>query len=256
MRNFRFGALVAISAAALLGFSLPAIAQDGVTVQFTGGYTTTWGNSGGDYGAGIYSANINGAPSSSGIICDDFNDEITSGETWNASAYQVSSLVSSTNPTLGDTLFGKTIGVTGYADVATLVSMMFSGASSYGSITGITQAELSSAIWYLTTPGGITGLDAKALALVGAVQLAFNNNLTGATDYLASLTNLWILTPSPLTGVGSGEPQEMFTMALAVPEGGAAILYLLLAALACGGAIFFGRRKQFVAQKLVRATYQ
>jgi hypothetical protein len=92
------------------------------------------------------------------------------------------------------------------------------------------------------------------LALVGAVQAAFNNNLTGATDYLASLTNLWILTPNPLTGVGSGEPQEMFT--LAVPEGGAAILYLLLAVLACGGAIFFGRRKQFGAQKWVRATYQ
>lgn len=230
--------LAAIAASMLLPFGIPASGQT-VQVEYTGGYSTTWGNSSGDFGAGVYSATINGAASASGIICDDFNDEITSGETWTANAYQASSLTSSN---IGETLFGNTIGLTGYAEVATLVSMMFSGGTSYGSITGITQAELSSAIWDITTKGGISGLDSTATALVAAVEAAFGGNTSAAQKYLASLTNLWILTPTP---EGPGEPQEMWTENLSMPEGGAALMYLLLAGLSCYGAMFFRRRNQF-----------
>lgn len=230
--------LVAAVAAALFCVSVPAFGQQVVSVEFTGGYSTVWGNSGGEYGAGIYTGTVNGA-AVPGIICDDFNDEITTNETWNAKAYNVSTLVSSGN--LGNTLFGNTIGVTGYAEVATLVSMMFGGTSTYGAITGITQAELSSAIWDITTPGGLSGLDAKALALVAAVEAAFGGNTAGATSYLASLKNLWILTPTPL---GPGEPQEMWTINLNMPEGGAALMYLMLAGLVCGGAFFQRHREQ------------
>jgi hypothetical protein len=119
--------------------------------------------------------------------------------------------------------------------------MMFGGGSSYGSITGITQAELSSAIWDITTPGGITGLDSKALALVSAVKAAFSGNTAAATAYLASLTNLWILTPTPL---GPGEPQEMWTEAA---EGGTALMYLLLATLFCGWAFSLRNRESVSA---------
>jgi hypothetical protein len=234
--KFSTARIATLAATVVLLSGLSAFGQTDVTVQYTGGYSTTWGNSGGDWGAGIYTANINGATSSSGIICDDFNDEITSGETWTAKAYQVSTLVSSGN--LGNTLFGNTIGVTGYAEVATLVSMMFSGGTSYGSITGITQAELSSAIWDITTKGGITGLDANATALVAAVEAAFGQNSAAATKYLASLTNLWILTPTP---TGPGEPQEMWTE---VAEGGTAFMYLLLATLFCGWAFFQRNRER------------
>ncbi|MDR3409397.1 MAG: hypothetical protein P4L87_00375 [Formivibrio sp.] len=232
--------LAAIAGLAVLYLGLPAFGQALVSVEFTGGYTTTWGNTDGDYGAGIYTANINGA-ASPGIICDDFKDDITSGEKWNANAYQASSLASGN---INNTLFGGTIGLTGYAEVATLVSMMFGGNTTYGSITGITQAELSSAIWDITTPGGINGLDTKAKLLVAAVQTAFNNNVTAATQYLDTLTNLWILTPNPLTGVGSGEPQEMWTTNLSVPEGGAALMFLLCAGLSCFGAMFFKYRNE------------
>ncbi len=213
--------------------SLPAFAQTPVSVKFTGGYTTVWGNSSGEYGAGIYSADINGTSSASGIICDDFKDEITSGESWTANAFQASTLVSSGN--LDNTMFGSTIGVTGYAEVATLVSMMFSGGTTYGSLTGITQAELSSAIWYITAPGGISGLNPTATALVAAVEAAFCGNPTAAANYLSTLTNLWILTPATL---GPGEPQEMWTDNLDMPEGGAASLYLLLGLLSCGLGFF------------------
>jgi hypothetical protein len=221
------GAVVALS---ILCFSLPALAQDEVSVQFTGGYTTTWGNSSGDWGAGIYSSTINGQ-SSPGIVCDDFNDEITSGEKWNAYAYQASTLTSNN---IGETLFGTKIGITGYAEVATLVSMMFNSGTSYGGITGITQAELSSAIWDITTTGGISGLDANAQALVAAVEAAFNGNGSKAQTYLATLTNFWVLTPTPQ---GLGEAQEMWTKGLAVPEGGSPLMYLLLAGASCFAAM-------------------
>src|SRR5690348_8901827 len=97
---------VGLAGSLLFCSAIQAIAQQPVTVQFTGGYSTIWGNSGGTYGAGIYSATINGA-SSTGIICDDFNDEIKSGEKWTANAYLASSLNSSN---IGETLFGNTIG--------------------------------------------------------------------------------------------------------------------------------------------------
>jgi hypothetical protein len=239
--KIKAGGLGSIAGAALLCLGLPAFGQSVVSVDFTGGYSTTFANSSGDFGAGIYTGTINGK-SSPGIICDDFNDEVTAGETWNAKAYQASSLASGN---IGSTLFGNSIGLTGYAEVATLVSMMFGNTpNSYGGITGITQSELASAIWDITTPGGINGLDAKAKALVASVELAFTGNVSKATTYLATLTNLWILTPDPLTGVGSGEPQEMWTENLKVPEGGAASMFLLLAGVSCFGAMFFKFRNR------------
>jgi hypothetical protein len=215
-----------------------------VSVEFTGGYTTTFANSSGDFGAGIDTATINGA-TSPGIISDDFLDEVATDETWNAKAYQASSLDSGN---IGSTLFGNTVGLTGYAEVATLVSMMFGNTpSSYGGITGITQSELSSAIWDITTPGGISGLDAKAKALVTAVDLTFNGNTSQAPTYLATLTDLYILTPDPLTGVGSGEPPEMWTETItSTPEPSSLLL------LGTGLLAFIGMRWRRNAQSSAR----
>lgn len=236
--KIRYDGLAALAGSMLVCFGLPAFAQQDVTVQFTGGYTTTWANNSGDYGAGIYSATIDGQ-SSPGIICDDFNDEITSGETWNATAIQASTLASGT---IGDTLFGNdpNVGLNGYAEMAELVSLMFSGGTSWGGITGITQAELSSAIWDIGLGGTLQGLDPKAASLVAALQLYFSTN--SAAAYLDTLTNLWILTPNPKDV--SGEAQEMWTENLSVPEGGAAVLYLLFAGITCFGAMFRNSRKQ------------
>jgi hypothetical protein len=234
--------LAALTGSVFICLGLPAIGQEDATVQFTGGYSSTFSNSDSQFGAGIYTSNltVNGATSSPGIICDDFKDEITPGQTWNAYAYQASSLTSSN---IGETMFGSSIGVTGYAEVATLVSMLFGNQSFYGSITGISQSEIASAIWYLTDPS-VSGLDSKALSLVAAVNNAFGNNASSAQAYLASLTNLWILTPNPM---GQGEPQEMWTAAvsLSVPEGGAAFMYLLLAGVTCFGAMLLRSKRQF-----------
>src|ERR1017187_4508821 len=119
--------LTAIAGSVLFCFTVPASGQV-ASVTFTGGYTTTWGNSSGDFGAGIYSATINGATSLSGIICDDFKDEIVTGENWNAYTVQASTLTPSN---IGNTIFGNTVRLDGYAEVAALVSMMFDGSSTY-----------------------------------------------------------------------------------------------------------------------------
>jgi hypothetical protein len=233
--------MLGVAGVALLCFGLPSRGQNLYSspainsVTFTGSETTIFSNQDGSVGAGTYGAVINGTASSSGIICDDYNDEITAGEQWSAHAYQATSLASGN---ISNTLFGSTVGLTGYAEVATLVSMMFSGGKTYGSITGVTQAELSSAIWDITTAGGIKGLDTNATKLVAAVKTAFSGNTSAATAYLATLTNLWILTP---TASEPNRPQEMW---VAVPEGGSELMYLLLAGAFCFGAMFFRHRNQ------------
>ena len=230
-KAFKFAVL---SGSVLLCLGLPAVAQNVVTVDFTGGYSTTFE----DYGAGVYTATINGTSSASGIICDDFNDEVYANETWKANAYQASSLNSSN---IDETMFGAKIGITGYAEVATLVSMMFGNVTTFGGITGINQSEIASAIWDITTtPNGISGLDSKAQALVAAIKNEFGS-VSAAQAYLSGLKNLWILTPSTL---GPGEPQEMWTAGLSVPEGGAALMYLSLAGITCMGAMFLRSKKQ------------
>jgi hypothetical protein len=247
--RIKYVGLAAIAASALLCLGLPAAAQEDVAVTFTGGYTTTFSNADGDFGAGIYSATINGS-SSPGIICDDYEDEIYNNESWNAKAYQASSLAGGN---INNVLFSS-LGLPGYAEIGSLVSMMFDGATSLSfggtTVSGVTQSALSAAIWDITTPGGISGVTpgTTAYALVMLVETEFGGNAAAAKAYLATLTNLWILTPDPLTGVGSGEPQEMWTENLSVPEGGAALMYLLLAASACFGAMFLESRKQAVSR--------
>ncbi len=226
------------TAGAFFCFGASLSAQGVVTVKFTGSHSTTWDG----LDAGIYGGDINGN-ASPGIICDDFADETYNGESWKANAYEASQLTatdpSTGKPYLDDTLFGSKIGVNGYAEMGMLVSMMFSGTSSFSGITGITQAELASAIWDIGMGGDLKGLlDAKTSLLISDLQSYFKTH--SATAYLDSLTNLWILTPSVK---GLGEPQEMWTDDLAVPEGGAALLYLLIAGASCFGALFMKKRK-------------
>jgi hypothetical protein len=57
--------IATLAASVFLFAGLSAFGQSIVSVDYTGGYSTTWGNSGGDYGAGIYTATINGVASSS-----------------------------------------------------------------------------------------------------------------------------------------------------------------------------------------------
>jgi len=250
-----FAAIIACSALCL---ALPSFGQTTVGVNFIGagpndGTSPTLSEDG--Y-TGVYNATITNLPGAgSGVICDDFKDNVYSGETWTATAYQASSL---TQANVGETMFGSTVGLGGYAEVATLVSALFNGTSALSGVPGlsgpISVTDLSEAIWAITAGGasalGGTGITSNAAALVSYVEGLYgvglgstNSQLAAALKALQGFGNLWILTPqsgseNPVT---DGTPQEFW---VSVPEGGAAFMFLLLAGASCFGAMFFRSRNQ------------
>jgi len=237
----RYGGVAAVGLMTLC-FALPAFGQsDGSTfsINFSAtGNTVVVGDGYADpyngtvtYGGSTFNAG-------STIICDDYSHNVVNGESWTATGMQASTL---TGSNITDTRFGSTIGVTGYAEVANLVSQMLSTGNSQQ------QADLSAAIWWITSGGtkvgstysfnGVT-LDANAASLLSAVLSTSSSTLLAA---LAKDTNLWILTPTAGQGGSNGSPQEMW---VSTPEGGAALLYLLLAAGTCFGAISFSSKNR------------
>jgi len=220
-----------------LGLVPFAVSQTDVSMSFNGDYSAvSCIGPDGCVGAGLYGGTINGVnvgPGQAipGMICDDYADNITNGETWTASAVDVANLNSSNIGSL--TLFGNKIGVAGYTEVAFLVNMMFTQ-----NLTPSQQAAISEAIWFITggtstlKPG--TTLDAAAQAYVNAAMAAY----AAGKISLSQFANLYLFTPTPQ---GPGEAQEMWSL-VSVPEGGSAWLYLLFTSLACGAAIVLRSR--------------
>ena len=241
--KIRYASLAAFAGSMLLFLGLPAWGQVSVSMSTNASGTGTWESPEGDVYTGVYTGTASGLPGANpGIVCDDFQDETYSSETWQASALNAASLNTSN---IGGTDFGNTIGLQGYLEVATLVSYMFSGSS------GFSPTELSSAIWYITSAGSPSletslwnDMDLTAQNLVNALKTEFGGLSNGAAQaLLAQFSNLWILTPMAGTQSpsGDGTPQEMW---VSVPEGGAALLYLLLAGLTCFGAMYRTGRKR------------
>lgn len=248
--NIRSAAFAGCTALCL---TLPAFGQDystyngpkltndqTVTLEYTGSYQSVAL----DYGAGIYSGKVNS--NDAGITCDDFKDEVSNGVPWPAKAYQASSLNAGN---IDETLYGRAIGMTGYAEVGYLVNMMFTSKDT-------SDADISAAIWDITDQGVFSrSLTAGAAALVHEVKAWYGHNPSGALAWLAQQTDLCILTPSSHNGPGHEPGQEMWIRTpkvgptkpeggLAVPEGGTALLYLLLAGMACVGAMRLGSRSR------------
>ncbi len=227
---------------------LPGAFGQEVNITFTGGYSSsTYLNIFGENVAtGLYTANVNGQ--STYIVCDDLYDNVSNNQNWNATAITLA------NSATG-TLFGSTIGVQGYVDMAYLANYMY---TNQGSMTGTQFTGISLALWNITS-GGLTGSlisggsstwDSTTFAktLTSAQLSALNwamNLIISANPQLSQLNGtLYIYTP-----VGSwyqGQPQEMFGWipGQQVPEGGSAALYLLLAGVSCFGAIFLRQRRQ------------
>jgi hypothetical protein len=183
------------------------------------------------------------------IVCDDDNHEISQPESWNATAILVSSLNAGN---IGNTFFGtmgSAIGLQGYAEIAAIANALLTGQTSLDGVTGLNNVDLSQALWLIThgsNPGNIGTITSNATALDTALAL----NTTAADVSLYS--NLYVLTPDSGTGYQIngesypyGTPQEMFAL---VPEGGAASLYLLLAGVACFGAMRLNSRSQFASR--------
>jgi len=229
-----------IIAAALL-FIVPSVLGQTTPMYVNGSYQgNNWTYGGKTSATGFYDGSINGVqvgpgqPGGLGMVCDDFKDNVYAGEHWTATAINASSLNSSN---LGQVLFGATIGLAGYTEVAYLVNQMFTT-----NPNAATQTAYSQAIWALTKSG------VSPSALTGMALTLYNTAISMCTHGQISLSqfkNLWIYTPTHWTG---GRPQEMWGM-VPVPEGGTALAYLLLAAISCFGAMRLRVRRQASAGK-------
>jgi hypothetical protein len=225
-------------AGVLLCFAPCVLAQD--CTQGTSGcltLTSAGNNIMDNVYVGPYTGQI-GSNAGQQIICDDFADESKVGNGWSTTA--------NTFQTIGNTLWGQVYGVaaatTMYEQAAYLTLQMLSG--NYNS-TQI--GYMSYAIWYIFDPSGVTnylgsktGSNASIWAgLLNFIQMAGTNygNLTAA-----QLAEFTIYTPTGCTGgPGTCAGQEFLVVA---PEGGAALAYILLAGVACFGAVFRSRSQR------------
>ena len=211
-----------------------------------------------------YYATVGGA-SNTTIICDDFADDTHLNVTWTASVLSFSNLASNLGSTLwgswfesaaGGSVKGQTI-VQWYEEAAWLSIKLLQQPTGTAS-----QANYSYAEWAVFDPQGVFSFlrannmaacnavfgAANCLTSTGYMNPAANSLLWSAQqNYMnGNYSNFAILTPlvngvvcSPaLSGHGNCPAQEFFEM-LPVAEGGAAALYLLLAAATCFGAMYF-----------------
>jgi hypothetical protein len=194
-------------------------------------------NSGGPYVmngvyVGAYSATVNGQ--SAQIICDDWADNTYLNESWTANVTNFSNLGSSKTP-----MWGKSAS-TLYADAAWLATQMFVPANQNTN----TQGYLAYALWSLFNPSALNGLSSSQLAGVNSWLGKIPGGLTPS-----QFANFFIYTPDltkSITCSGgpcpTAPPQEF--LGFTVPEGGAAALYLLMAAFSCFGTIVVRHRQQ------------
>ncbi len=177
--------------------------------------------------AGPYYATVNGALNTP-VICDDFADDSVIGHTWNFNTNSFS--------TLGSALWGNQS--QNYEAAAWLTVQMLSLNNNPANATQV--AYLSFAIWSLFDKNALNGLTSTQLAGVNNWINQIPSNLTAS-----QFSNFVLLTPQGCAnGPGSCPGQEFF---MVVPEGGSALMYLLLAGLACFGAMRFRRRRQEAA---------
>jgi hypothetical protein len=245
--------------AALLLFLVPfAFSQDSVqlTLENGGNYTMD-----GIY-VGPYTASQLGQSQSVSIICDDFSHEVTQNETWTASVTSVSTL---TNNNLGNLQWGNQAGsggslinvsgtvLQGYTAMVYLAAQMLPLSSNPANAQTI--GYMAYAIWAIFDASGVQSWlqqqgDSGAWSKIewyanNALSLAVGNKIS-ASQY----TGWEILTPTCLAqgNCGSGQPQEFMEY---VPEGGTALMYLLLGGVCCFGTMFLkSRRRRAVSEVL------
>ena len=241
--------LLVVGGAFLLSLS-SAFAQN-VPMYFNGGYQgAVWsGGPEGSVATGFYDGSINNVnvgpeQQSPGMICDDYYDNITTGEHWMATGYQVSTLNAGN---IGQTLFGNAnshwsavvsgwTAIQGYQALAYLANDMFHNGAGNSAL----QSSISQAMWYLTSAAigrPIGGLDSTAQGLVNYVENIQND------PALSTYAGLFLYT-QPFVPTG---PQEMWGE-IPVPEGGSALMYLLLAGITCFGAMFYSRRETAIGR--------
>jgi len=214
--------LKTIALVVLLFGAAATASADGLTLTLNNGGNYTMG--------GVFVGPYNFTGTTSGgqtmslqLICDDFQDDVSAGEHWNA--------VTSTFPTLSNVQFlvSGSPNTAGYQEVAWLAEQMFANIGN-AQIVG----QLQWAIWDVFDPG-ISNHDPYGV-ISAADQCAINGNgCTNTNSWLAQAVlnastgnylNLIIYTP--VTGsqvpVSDGPPQEYFGDPPPMPEPGTLVL--------------------------------
>jgi hypothetical protein len=181
------------TAAALLIFSASALA-DGVTILTLQPVSTP-------VMAGVYVSPYPFATSGGGVsksilaVCDDYEDEIYVGESWQANVYTFSQIASNT------TLFGNNLA--GYEAVAYLASELSQCQ------TSTCQGDISYAIWGVFDPAALNSLGVGSSDYTAAENDIAIAESAVAGDPLSYFNNWEILTPIAGTQpAGDGPPQE------------------------------------------------
>ncbi len=199
-----------------------------------------------------YYAAVNGATNTP-IVCDDFADNSYLNTPWTADVQSFSSLATS----LASTAWGGAGGTLKlYEEAAWLtMTLLQQPTGSAG------QVNYSFAVWAVFDPSGVIaqlkayGDTATCNAIFGAGNNCLSTTVTGGllggaqgqSYSLPQFANVVILTPvisvngKPKTCTAGGCPEQEFIEL--VPEGGAAMAYLLLASVCCFGAMFLRSRR-------------
>jgi hypothetical protein len=223
--------LLGVSLAMLLFFAPCALGQGSVGINMSSGGPYVMN---GVY-VGAYSATVNGQASQ--IICDDWSHDTYLNESWTANVTNFSNLSSSTQPIWSSKSGASTL----YADAAWLATQMFVPANQNNNAQGY----LAYALWSLFNPSALNGLSTSQLAGVNAWLAKIPAGLTPS-----QFANFFIYTPDLSKSITCGggscptAPPQEFLGFISAPEGGAALLYLLLAAASCFGAIVLRHRRQ------------
>lgn len=166
-----------------------------------------------------------------GMICDDFNDDINIGSTWQAKPISVSS------STLSQTMFGSQSGaLTGYEEAAAL-----SYAILFGNGSATTNALMQYAVWAIFSPTQVQNwLKANDGSNYANDWKTIQGWITWASQHGSQslLSEFVVWTPQGCQSGGCAG-QEFFQY---VPEGGTALMYLLLAGIFCFGAMWIRSR--------------
>lgn len=193
-----------------------------------------------------YTAAVNGVINTP-VICDDFVDEVTLGESWNTSVGAVGS--TSTG------LFG-TENTQGYGEVAWLSEQLLSNLSN-----PVAQGQISYAIWSVFEPTQVAnwlqGKDGSPYNDTATYNAVFGGGgwlaqaATAVPDDAASskFSNVTVYTPSPSCAPGTcGQAQEFLVVnKVSTPEA-STVANLAVDFMAFGGLLFVFRRNRFAAR--------
>jgi len=181
------------------------------------------------YSVGPYTATVNGVAKTP-VFCDDFSDKTTLKTPYIDSVNSFSDL--------GNTLWGSYLmsGKGGKHSLAYVTQLYDEAAwltlQLLNPANASQMGNIQFAIWAVFNPHALTK-DANAKSWL---------TLAGKQSwYSGEFSNFLILTPTCSNGPGSCSGQEFFEV---VPEGGSAMMFVLLASLSCFAAMLFRYRRQ------------